>query len=351
MPTITGTGRMPGNRRARHHERDGKMQTMTICHAPQPGGPETLRFETVMRPRPGPGEVLIRVGAIGVNRLDAMQRAGAYPLPAGANPILGVECAGEVIEVGADVEGISVGMRVAALLSGGGYAEYAVAYWRHVVVVPADWDDVLAASVIETFCTAHETLFELSRLSSGERVLIHAGGSAVGSTAILMAKHIGAEIITTVGREDKATRLRAWGVPHVINYREADFSQVVREIYPDGIDVVEDFIGPAYLAHHISLLRWRGRLAFVGLLSAGITECDVSLVLTKMLQLRGFTLRPHSPAEKAAVVERFRQTWMPVLAGRAIEPAIHAVLPISQAVEAHRMLEAGDNFGKIILCP
>jgi len=327
------------------------MQTMTICHAPQPGGPDALRFETVARPRPGPGEVLIQVGAIGVNRLDAMQRAGVYPLPPGANPVLGVECAGEVIEVGAGVEAVAPGMRVAALLSGGGYAEYALADWRHVVVVPMDWDDVLTASVIETFCTAHETLFELSRLRSGERVLIHAGGSAVGSTAILMARHIGAEIITTVGREDKAKRLREWGVPHVINYREADFAEVIREIYPDGIDVVEDFVGPAYLARHISLLRWRGRLAFVGLLSAGIAECDVSAVLTKMVQLRGFTLRPHSVEEKAAVVERFRRNWMPVLVGREIEPAIHAVLPFSQAVEAHRMLEAGDNFGKIILCP
>jgi len=327
------------------------MQTMTICHAPQPGGPDALRFEKAARPRPSPGEVLIRVAAIGVNRLDAMQRAGVYPVPPGANPVLGVECAGEIIEVGAGVEGIAYGMRVAALLSGGGYAEYAVADWRHVVVVPQDWDDVLAASVIETFCTAHETLFELSRLSAGERVLIHAGGSAVGSTAIRMAQHVGAEIISTVGREDKVRRLQDWGVPHVINYRETDFAEVIREIHPDGIDVVEDFVGPAYLARHVSLLRWRGRLAFVGLLSAGVAECDVAAVLTKMLQLRGFTLRPHSAEEKAAVVERFRQHWMPVLANREIEPAIHAVLPFGKVADAHHMLEAGDNFGKIILCP
>lgn len=326
------------------------MKTMTVCHAPEPGGPEVLRFQTVERPRPGSGEVLIRVGAIGVNRLDAMQRGGVYPLQPGVNPVLGVECAGEIIELGANVDGMSPGMRVAALLSGGGYAEYVVADARHVVVVPSDWDDVRAASVIETFCTAHETLFELSRLAPGERVLIHAGGSAVGSTAILMARHVGAEIVTTVGRDDKAKRLRDWGVPHVINYREVDFAETVREIYPDGIDVVEDFIGPAYLARHISLLRWRGRLAFVGLLSAGSAECDVSSVLTKMLQLRGFTLRPHSAEEKAIVVERFRRHWLPVLASREIEPAIHAVLPFGQAIEAHRMLEATDNFGKIVLC-
>lgn len=325
------------------------MPMMKICHAPEPGGPEALRFLDVERPHPAPDEVLIRVGAIGVNRLDAMQRAGVYPVPKGANPVLGVECGGEVIEVGAEVRDIVPGTRVAALLSGGGYAEYAVAHWRHVVAVPADWDDVRAASVIETFCTAHETLFELSRLAPGERVLIQAGASAVGSTAIRMAQHIGAEIVTTTGREEKARRLRDWGVRHVVNYREADFAEAVREIYPDGIDVVEDFVGPAYLARHISLLRWRGRMAFVGLLSGGMAEMDVASALTKMLQLRGFTLRPHSIEEKARIVERFRQRWMPVLAEGEIEPAIHAVLPFEEAVEAHRMLEATDNFGKIIL--
>jgi NADPH:quinone reductase-like Zn-dependent oxidoreductase len=164
-----------------------------------------------------------------------------------------------------------------------------------------------------------------------------------------MAQHIGAEIVTTTGREEKARRLRDWGVRHVVNYREADFAEAVREIYPDGIDVVEDFVGPAYLARHISLLRWRGRMAFVGLLSGGMAEMDVASVLTKMLQLRGFTLRPHSIEEKARIVERFRQRWMPVLARGEIEPAIHAVLPFEEAVEAHRMLEATDNFGKIIL--
>ncbi|MGP2493957.1 NAD(P)H-quinone oxidoreductase [Mesorhizobium sp. PUT5] len=325
------------------------MSMMKICHAPEPGGPEALRFLSVERPRPGPDEVLIRVGAVGVNRLDAMQRAGVYPVPAGANPVLGVECGGEVIEVGAEVRDIAPGTRVAALLSGGGYAEYAVAHWRHVVAVPTDWDDVRAASVIETFCTAHETLFELSRLAPGERVLIQAGASAVGSTAIRMAQHVGAEIVTTTGREEKARRLREWGVPHVLNYREVDFAEAVREIFPDGIDVIEDFVGPAYLARHISLLRWRGRLAFVGLLSSGPAEIDVASVLTKMVQLRGFTLRPHSSDEKAQVVERFRRRWLPVLASGEIEPAMHGVLPFDEAVEAHRILEAADNFGKIVL--
>ena len=325
------------------------MPTMKICHASEPGGPEKLGFIAIERPRPLPDEILIRVGAVGVNRLDAMQRSGIYPLLAGANPVLGVECGGEVVEIGSNVRGISAGMRVAALLSGGGYAEYAVAHWQHVVIVPSDWDDIRAASVIETFCTAHETLFELSRLSAGERVLIHAGGSAVGSVAVQMAQFVGAEIVTTVGRADKAERLRKWGVKHVLNYRQVDFGRVVRDIYPDGIDVVEDFVGPAYLARHIALLRWRGRLAFVGLLSGGLAEFDVAAALTKMLQLRGFTLRPHSVEEKAGVVERFSNNWMPHLAEGRIKPAIHAVLPFAQAVEAHRMLEAADNFGKIIL--
>ena len=325
------------------------MPMMTICHAPVPGGPDALKVLKAERPRPAPHEVLIRVGAIGVNRLDAMQRAGVYPLPPGANPVLGVECGGEIAEVGAEVHDMAPGQRVAALLSGGGYAEYAVADRRHIVAVPQAWDEVRAASVIETFCTAHETLFELSRLSPGERVLIHAGGSAVGSTAVRMAQAVGAEIITTVGREDKARRLRDWGVPHVINYRDCDFAEVIGGIFPDGIDVIEDFIGPDYLARHVGLLRWRGRMTFVGLLSSGLGQLDVAAALTKMLRLQGFTLRPHSPADKAAVVERFRQRWMPELVSGRIEQAIHAVLPFPAAIEAHRMLASNDNFGKIIL--
>jgi NADPH2:quinone reductase len=185
------------------------MPTMSICHAHAPGGLEALRFDRAERPCPAPHEVPIQVGAVGVNRLDAIPRAGHYPLPPGTNPVLGVECGGLVVEVG--VGGIVPGTRVAALLPGGGYAEYAVADHRHVLAVPTDWDDVRAASVIETYCTAHETLFELSHLASGERVLIHAGGSAVGSTAILMAKSIGTEVVATVGRADKARRLREWG--------------------------------------------------------------------------------------------------------------------------------------------
>ncbi|SIQ08693.1 NADPH2:quinone reductase [Paracoccus thiocyanatus] len=325
------------------------MTTMQICHAPQPGGPDALRFLAVPRPEPGPGQVLIRVGAVGVNRLDAMQRAGNYPLPPGVNPVLGVEVGGEVVATGPEVHGIAVGMRVAALLEGGGYAEFACADHRHVAPVPQDWDDIRAAAVIETFCTAHETLFELSRLAPGERVLIHAGGSAVGSTAIRMAQAVGAEIATTTGREDKADRLRAMGVPHVLNYRQGDFAAALREIWPEGLDVVEDFVGPANLARHIDLLRWRGRIALVGLLSQGMAEFDVAKVLTRMIQLRGFTLRPHSAAEKAAVVARFRQRWLPELAAGRIAPDIHAVLPFGDAVQAHRILEAADNFGKIIL--
>ncbi len=325
------------------------MTLMRICHAPEPGGPEMLRFATVPRPEPGPCEVLIRVGAIGVNRLDAMQRAGVYPLASGVNPILGVEAAGEVIATGSEVRGLSTGMRVAALLEGGGYGEFACADYRHVVRVPHDWDDIRAASVIETFCTAHETLFELSRLTAGERVLIHAGGSAVGSTAIRMAQAVGAEIATTTGRADKAARLRDMGVPHVLNYRERDFALALREIWPEGVDVIEDFTGPANFSRHLDLLRWRGRIAFVGLLSQGGAEIDVAKVLTRMIQIRGFTLRPHNTLEKAAVVARFRDRWLPELAAGRIAPVIHAVLPFSAAAEAHRMLEASDNFGKIIL--
>lgn len=325
------------------------MVQMIVCNASRSGGPEVLVFQHAERPSPAAHEVLIRVGAVGVNRLDAMQRAGLYPVPHGSNPLLGIECGGEIIAIGEKVTGVKLGDRVAALLSGGGYAEYAVADYRHVVPVPTDWDDVRAASVIETFCTAHETLFELSKLKFGERVLIHAGGSAVGSTAIRMAQLIGAQIITTVGSEEKAEKLRKWNVDYVINYRESDFASIIRELFPDGIDVIEDFVGPAYLSRHIDLLRWKGRIAFVGLLTEGLVDLDVAKVLTKMLKLQGFTLRPHSSEQKAVIVKRFQEIWMPRLNNREIEQKIYATLPFSKAIEAHQILESNSNFGKIIL--
>ncbi len=315
----------------------------------RPGGPEVLQMAELEKPRPGPEEVLLRVTAVGVNRLDTMQRAGNYPVPKGASQIIGVECAGEVVELGSKVDGIRKGTRVFALVPGGAYAEYVAVHHEHLVETPDDWSDAKAASVIETFCTAHETLFEVGRLAKGERALIHAAGSAVGTTAIQMAVLRGAEVVGTAGSAEKIEGAYGLGARHVLNYRTRDFAEALLEIYPDGIDFVEDFIGPAYFSRHLRVLRWLGRITMVGLLTNGPSDADTAPILGKMLSINGFTLRPQNTAAKAAIVSRFQKNWMPELVSGAIEPVVHAVVPFSEAIKAHRILDQNENFGKVVM--
>lgn len=317
--------------------------------AERPGGPEALTLSDLERPVPGPEEVLLRVTAVGVNRLDTMQRAGNYPVPKGASPVLGVECAGEVVELGDKVTGIREGARGFALVLGGAYAEYVTAHYEHVVETPDDWSDAKAASVIETFCTAHETLFSVGRLAKGERALIQAAGSAVGSTAVQMAVLRGAEVVATAGHADKIAGVKRLGARHVLNYKERDFADAVLEIYPDGIDFIEDFIGPVYFARHLRILRWLGRITMVGLLTSGPSDADTAPILGKMLTVAGFTLRPQSIAAKTAIIARFKQHWMPHLISGEINPVMYAELKFSDAVKAHRILDANGNFGKVVM--
>ncbi|MEL7982562.1 NAD(P)H-quinone oxidoreductase [Vreelandella titanicae] len=317
--------------------------------AMQPGGPESLRLIETDKPIPGPEEVLVRVAAIGVNRVDAMQRSGAYPPPRGANNILGVECAGEVVGTGEQVETPSVGTRVIALVPAGAYAEFVAVHYSHTVETPADWTDAQAAAVIETFCTAHETVFELGRLKPGERALIHAVGSAVGSTAVRMASLRGAEVIGTAGSTEKVAQGLSIGARHVINYKEVDFAEELLRIWPEGVDFIEDFVGPAYFSRHLKVARWLGRITMVGLLSQGASNTDTAPIIGKRLSINGFTLRPQSIAEKTAIVGRFRDIWMPELSAGSIAPIIYAEVPFEQAEESHRIIEENRNFGKVIL--
>lgn len=323
------------------------MPNMRAYISATPGGPETLRIGTASRPEPGPGQLLIRVTAVGVNRIDAMQRAGIYP--GGGNDILGVECAGEVVAHGPDAEGPAIGTRVIALVPGGAYAEYVAVNAAHTVATPDGWSDALAAAVIETFCTAHETVFELGRLQAGEIALIHAAGSAVGSTAIQMARLRGAAVIATAGSQAKVDAGLKIGANHVINYKEQDFAEVIHGLYPGGIDFIEDFVGPAYFARHLKLLRWLGRLTMVGLLSDGEATTSTAPILGKRLSINGFTLRPTPDGPKAEIVARFRDIWLPEISAGRIAPVMHAELPFEQAAEAHRMIDGNRNFGKIVL--
>lgn len=322
---------------------------MKAITTPPYGGPEVIAMTTMPRPQHGAYELLVRVTAVGVNRVDAMQRAGIYPPPSGAGPVLGVEFAGEVVATGEHVEGFATGDRVFGLVADGAYAEFLTADYRHVVRTPAHWTDTTAAAVIETVCTAHETIFELGRLLPGERLLVHAAGSAVGTSAIQMAVHAGATVIGTAGTQAKIAGALKLGASHVIDYKTTDFATEVLRHYPDGIDVIEDFIGSTCLQRHLDILRTEGRIVMVGLLAAAASAVNTVPIISKRLKISGFALRPQGIAAKAAIVERFRTRWLPLLAEGKIRPVIHAVLPFAEAREAHRMLESNENFGKIVL--
>lgn len=325
------------------------MPMMQAIRTPPFGGPESMTHTTVARPEPGPHQLLVKVAAIGVNRADVMQRTGAYAPPPGESDILGLELSGDVAATGTAVTRFRAGQRVFGLVAAGAYAEYALVHEQLAVEMPAAWSYVQAAAVIEMFCTANETLFTLGELKAGERVLVHAAGSGIGSTAIQMARHVKAEAIATASVARKLEQARRLGASHVINYKERDFAADIMALTPAGVDVVEDFIGADYFQRNLAVLHPLGRLVTVGVLGPDHADIDVRPILYKRLKVLGFTLRPQSIAEKAAIVARFVERWMPPLLARQIEPVMYAEVPFAKAGEAHRIMEAGENFGKIVM--
>lgn len=325
------------------------MPTMVAIKTPPFGPPDSMIHMRVERPEPSGHQLLVRVAAIGVNRADAMQRTGSYSPPPGESDTLGLELSGEIVAIGAEVSRFREGQRIFGLVAAGAYAEYALVHEALAVELPEQWTHVFAAAVIEMFCTANETIFTLGELKAGERVLVHAAGSGIGSTAIQMARHVGAQAIATASTPSKLERAKSLGAIHAINYRERDFADEILGLDPAGVDLVEDFIGAAYFQRNLAVLRNRGRLVSVGVLGVNKAEIDVRPILYKRLRVLGFTLRPQSNEEKAAIVARFVSAWMTPLLTGDVEPIIHATLPFSQAREAHRMMEAGENFGKIVM--
>ena len=316
------------------------------------GGPEMLTLTELPRPEPGPEDLLVRVHAAGVNRADCLQRAGTYPVPPGMkfSPVPGLELAGEVVETGLEVHDFAVGDRVFGLVAGGGYAEHALIDQRLAVAMPEHWSFVEAASVIEVYCTANETVFELGGLAPGQRALIHAGASGVGTAAIQMAKYIGATTLFTAGTQAKIDQVLALGADRGILYPSQDFlEEVLRATDGEGVDVVEDFIGAAYLARNLAALKEGGRLVLVGLMGGDSCDLGLGVMLRKRLSIHGFTLRAQSLANKRAIVTRFRERWLPHLAAGTIKPIIHTTLPLDDAREAHALMEANQNVGKIVL--
>ena len=314
------------------------------------GGPEVLHSVTGPVPAPGPDEVLIRVQAAGVNRPDVAQRAGSYPPPPGASPLLGLEVAGEVVAAGPHA-GWTVGDRVCALTNGGGYAEYAVAPGTQCLPWPAGYDAVRAAALPETYFTVWANLFDIGRLQPGETALVHGGTSGIGVTAIQLAHEFGSRVYATAGSREKCDACVRFGADAGINYKEADFAAAIKEFTAgEGVDVVLDMVGGPYVKQNLRSLKMDGRLVLIAFLGGPkVADMDFATVMTRRLTITGSTMRPRTAAQKGAIAGALRTKVWPVLeAGRA-GPVIHAVFPLDRAADAHRLMESSAHIGKIML--
>ncbi|KJV48974.1 NAD(P)H-quinone oxidoreductase [Pantoea sp. BL1] len=324
-------------------------EMMNAVIARQPGGPDVLACVSRPVPQPAAGEVLIRVTCAGVNRPDIMQRNG-MPLPPGTTDILGLEVSGTVVALGAGVEYPAVGSAVMALLSGGGYADYCVARAELCLNVPHTLPLGQAAGVPEAAFTVWHNLFELGRLQPGETVLIHGAASGVGTFAVQCAQACGAQVFATAGGADKIAALQQLGVCRAIDRHGEDFVSVIEdETQGRGVDVVLDNVGGDYVARNLSVLAPGGRHVSLSFMQGAKVEIDLQMVMRKGLSLTSSTLRPKSAAEKARLAQRISKHLLPLLASEKIVPIIHTTLPLAQAADAHRILEANANIGKVLL--
>jgi putative PIG3 family NAD(P)H quinone oxidoreductase len=307
-----------------------------------------LHWREVPDPEIGPEEVLVDVHATAVNRADLLQRAGSYPPPPGAPPYLGLEMAGIVAAAGERVGDWNPGDRVCALLGGGGYAEQVAVPHSLLLRLPEDWDFPRAAAVPEVFLTAYVNLFMEGCLQKGETVLIHGGGSGVGTAAVQLAAHAGCRVLVTAGTDAKIAHCLELGAQFGANYRERDFADAILE-QTDGVDVVLDIAGATYLEPNLRLLKTKGRLVLIALLTGPRAEIDLSAVLGKRLRLIGSLLRSRPVPEKTEIVRAFKKQFWSHLEDGRIQPVIDTVLPIARAEEAHQILEQNRNIGKVVL--
>jgi NADPH:quinone reductase len=323
---------------------------MNVVEIAAAGGPEQLKPAVRPVPRPGKGEVLIRVAAAGVNRPDVMQRQGRYPPPPGASDLPGLEVAGEIVEIGSETAGLSVGDKVTALLPGGGYAEYAVASAVLCLPIPEGLSMIEAAAIPETYFTVWTNLFERGRCKAGDTVLIHGGTSGIGTTAIQLADAWGARVYATAGSPDKVKACERLGAVRGIDYKTEDFVEVIKqETGGRGVDIVLDIVAGSYVAKNIDCAALEGRIVVISLLGGGRAEVNVGKILMQRLTLTGSTLRSRSVEQKAAVAAAVLQHLWPILrAGRA-RPVIHTTFPLARASEAHRLMESSNHIGKIVL--
>lgn len=323
-------------------------QAMTAIEVEGGAGPaEALKPASRPRPQPGPGQILIRVRAAGVNRADLLQRRGAYPPPPGASDIIGMEVAGEVAMTGPGAPRWAPGDRVAALIAGGGYAEYVAVDARHALPIPEGLDFVQAASLPETVFTVWSNVFEIGALEPGQTLLLHGATSGIGVTAIQMAKALGARVIATSRGAEKAARAAALGADLSIDSAAQDWVQAVTAA--GGADVALDMVGGAQVAKDLSVMKPLGRVVVIAIQAGASGEVDFGQLMRRRLTLTGSTLRSRDAEEKARLaVEVEAKAWPLVAAGR-LKPVIDAVFPLAEAAKAHARMESGDHVGKIIL--
>ena len=323
---------------------------MRAVIAPKPGGVEALEVVDLPQPEPGPGEVLIRVAAAGLNRSDLLQRQGHYPPPPGITDILGLECSGDIVAAGEGVTDLPPGTHVVALLAGGGYAEYVTVPAGQVATVPLGISLVDAGGLMEVAATVWSNVFMMGKLQHGETLLVHGGGSGIGTMAIQLAKAFGARVITTVGSPDKAEFCRELGADVVIDYKKQDFAA---EMKSAGVtaDVILDIIGAKYLDANVSVLSTAGRLVVIGLQGGIKSELNLGALMSKRAAVMATTLRARPSTEKAAIVSAMvAQVW-PLISDGTVRPIIHATYALDDVRQAHQVLEESSHIGKVLLTP
>ena len=326
------------------------MSKMNVVEISKPGGPEVLVPAVRDVPEVGHGDILIRVTAAGVNRPDALQRAGAYDPPKGASDLPGLECSGTIAAVGAGVTRWNVNDEVCALLPGGGYAEYVTTPADHALPVPKGLDMVQAAALCETFFTVYSNVFMRGDLHAGEVFLVHGGSSGIGTTAIQLAAKAGARVFATAGSAEKCAKCVELGAERAINYREEDFVEVMQaETEGRGINVILDMVGGNYIPRNVKALAIDGRLVQIAFLGGATAELNFAQVMVKRLTITGSTLRPQSNVAKAAIARSLETKIWPMLSDGTIAPVMDSTFPLAEAAMAHAKMETSKHIGKIVL--
>ncbi|MFQ6551344.1 NAD(P)H-quinone oxidoreductase [Aestuariibius insulae] len=322
-------------------------KTMRAVEITAPGGPDVLKLAERPIPKPRHGEVLIRLAHAGVNRPDALQRAGLYDPPPGASDLPGLEGAGEVVELGPGVTELKVGDEVCALLPGGGYADYVTTPAAHCLPIPEGLSLREAACLPETFFTVWSNVFMRGGLQAGERFLVHGGSSGIGTTAIQLARHFGTRVFATAGSPEKCAACETLGAERAINYREEDFVEILRA--EGGASLILDMVGGSYIPRNIKALADDGRLVQIAFLQGPKVELNFVQIMTRRLTLTGSTLRPQSDAAKATIATELRKTVWPLLKAGQIAPVMDQTFPLEQASKAHARMESSAHIGKIVL--